>query len=388
MIYYLKHKNLNVLEMEIDEETSTIVKVLNVIEAEHIPLGVRFEHQIVDRKALNHWFKGRSIPASRENIDRVLEAVGELNTGGLALKCYGLSLSDCYWICPKGSDLDFDKINFFENDFSKDMGEILFGKQLDSFSLVSPDNTSDGWLKKKWIILNEDRYLLKGASGVFRQEPFNEKIAGMVMEKLRLLHVEYEVIFEDGMPYSLCKNFLSKDTELVSAWSVYSHFKKPNHLSAYEHLIESYEKIGITNAVENIEKLMVTDFLIANTDRHMNNFGIVRNSNTLEVLGAAPIFDSGTSLFMSMPTKVEVDDIESKPFAKTHKKQIKLVSDLKKFDIESVLELREGIRTIISQNPFMDEERIDFVIKNFDVRVRLLLELMQEQRQMQSHEMI
>ncbi|MPN59720.1 hypothetical protein SDC9_207442 [bioreactor metagenome] len=109
----------------------------------------------------------------------------------------------------------------------------------------------------------------------------------------------------------------------------------------------------------------------------MNNFGIVRNSNTLEVLGAAPIFDSGTSLFMSMPTKVEVDDIESKPFAKTHEKQIKLVSDLQKFDIESVLELREGIRINLSQNPFMDEERIDFVIKNFDVRVRLLLELMQ-----------
>lgn len=374
--------------MEIDEETSTILKVLDVIEPNHIPLGVRFEHQIIDRKALNHWLKSRSIPASRENIEQVLEVVGELNTGGLSLKCYGLSLADCYWICPKGINLDFDKINFFDNEFSKDMGEILFGKQLDSFSLMSPDNTSDGWLKKKWIILNDERYLLKGASGVFKQEPFNEEIASIVMEKLNIPYVKYEVIFEDGMPYSLCKNFLSKDIELVSAWGVYNHFKKPNHISSYEHLIESYEKLGIRNVTMGIEKMLIADFLIANTDRHMNNFGIIRNSNNLEVLGMAPIFDSGTSLFMSMSAKAEVSEIESKPFAKTHEKQIKLIRNLQGFDGEGILALSGNIHNILSKNPFMDEDRIDFTVKNFEKRITLLMDIAQEQQQIQSHKML
>ena len=42
--------------------------------------------------------------------------------------------------------------------------------------------------------------------------------------------------------------------------------------------------------------MIVVDFIIANEDRHLNNFGLVRNANTLEWIGVAPIFDSGSSL--------------------------------------------------------------------------------------------
>ena len=45
---------------------------------------------------------------------------------------------------------------------------------------------------------------------------------------------------------------------------------------------------------------IMTDYLLTNTDRHMNNIAIVRNPDTLEVLGFAPIFDSGNSMFYNM----------------------------------------------------------------------------------------
>lgn len=45
----------------------------------------------------------------------------------------------------------------------------------DSFSLISPDNTSDGWLKKKWTIIDGKRCLIKSGSAPFFQEPLNEK---------------------------------------------------------------------------------------------------------------------------------------------------------------------------------------------------------------------
>lgn len=32
-----------------------------------------------------------------------------------------------------------------------------------------------------------------------------------------------------------------------------------------------------------------------NKDRHFNNFGVLRNTETLEWLGMAPIYDSGSS---------------------------------------------------------------------------------------------
>ena len=39
------------------------------------------------------------------------------------------------------------------------------------------------------------------------------------------------------------------------------------------------------------------DALLCNTDRHLTNFGILRDNATGKPLGLAPIFDSGRSLF-------------------------------------------------------------------------------------------
>ncbi len=43
--------------------------------------------------------------------------------------------------------------------------------------------------------------------------------------------------------------------------------------------------------------MLTLDYIIANGDRHYNNFGFIRNAETLEWQGLAPIFDSGASLW-------------------------------------------------------------------------------------------
>ena len=42
--------------------------------------------------------------------------------------------------------------------------------------------------------------------------------------------------------------------------------------------------------------MFLLDYLILNEDRHLNNFGIIRDVNTLKWLDVAPIFDNGQSL--------------------------------------------------------------------------------------------
>ncbi len=75
----------------------------------------------------------------------------------LLIRCYGLSLSDQYWICPKDSNLTWEEINFFSNEFSDDIGDVLFGEKekANAFNFSSPDNTSDGNLKKGGKLLTE-----------------------------------------------------------------------------------------------------------------------------------------------------------------------------------------------------------------------------------------
>ena len=139
---------------------------------------------------------------------------------------FALSLSDQYWLNPAEQPLEWRKVNFYHNDFSEDVGNILFGQipERDSIDLVSPCNTSDGWLKKKWKILNGQRVLVKGGSGMAQQEPFNEAAASLLCRKLGIPHVEYSLLFEGSQPYSVCTNMTTDRQDFVSGYYIFSAF--------------------------------------------------------------------------------------------------------------------------------------------------------------------
>ncbi|WP_019909005.1 hypothetical protein [Paenibacillus sp. HW567] len=92
----------------------------------------------------------------------------------------------------------------------------MFGRgSSHAVSLKSPDNTSDGWLKKKWAIMQSKRCLLKGGSGAIQQQPHNEVIASKIMERLGISHVPYTLMKLEDYPYSVCGNFITPQTEKV-----------------------------------------------------------------------------------------------------------------------------------------------------------------------------
>ena len=354
----LMHKNFPVVDMQIDDETGSITKLQDVHDKLRIPLGVHEYKSGLDRKALNDWWTGRSIPGSRDGIHGAFETLGIYNTALLLIKCYGLSLSDQYWVCPKDSGLRWEKVNFFHNEFSKDVGEILFGHvpaDLAGVSLISPDNTSDGWLRKKWIIADGKRFLMKGSSGFMRQEPFNEVVASAIMRRLNITHIPYTLTFDNGKPYSLCENFVTPDTELIPAWRVRETLKKDNRDSSFTHLLRCSDTLGIPGVRAALERMLVLDYIISNEDRHYNNFGFIRNVDTLEWLGAAPVFDSGTSLWYS--TQRVGSQVESKPFRSSHAEQIKLVENFSWFDAAALADIHEEIEGILSQSEEVDEKR-------------------------------
>jgi hypothetical protein len=360
MEYILMHKNKPVLDLEIDGATGSISKTGTVHNITHLPIGTHStaEKNNVSRNILNDWWTGRSIPASRDGLKDVLLNFGVCSPVLLLDKCYGLSLSDQYWVCPENSDILWETVNFFQNDFSKDVGEVLFGHKRsskDTINFMSPDNTSDGWLKKKWIIADGNRYLMKGGSGFLEQEPFNEVIASALMRRLNISHVEYTLTFEQNKPYSLCKNFITPETELIPAWRIMQTRKKNNSHSELTHFFLCCEKFGIPNVWDSIDKMLTLDYIISNEDRHYNNYGAIRNAETLEWLGLAPVYDSGTSLWHTTPYIGSVTNC--KPFKKTHNDQIKLVKDLSWFDIDVLNGINDEIIEILSESKKIDTDR-------------------------------
>ena len=369
------HKNIPVVDMLIAEDIGVITEVGTVHNFAHLPVGTAAmfgsDKGKISRKTLNDWWAGRSIPASRDGLADILYGVCSNLTSILPIKCFGLSLSDQYWIRPENSGLSWNDINFFENDFSKDVGEMLFGKvpeDFESLNLCSPDNTSDGWLKKKWVIIDGKRMLMKGGSGFFQQEPLNETVACAIMKRLGIDHIPYTLTFEGDTPYSLCETFITPETELIPAWRIVEARKRDNKDNAFTHLLRCAEDLSIPNIESALEKMLVLDYIIANTDRHYNNFGFVRNAETLKWHGLAPIYDSGTSLWHD--THVGGSHCKSKPFRATHDEQIKLVRDFSWFDASALAGIGDECEKIFSQSKHIDKPRQAALARAIENRIK------------------
>ncbi len=332
----------------------------------------------MDCGSLNEWWRGRAIPASRSGIRAALSELGVSAPELLLEKCLGLSLSDQYWIRPAGSSLLWENVNFFDNPFSEDVGNILFGKEPGSaeISLMSPDNTSDGWLRKKWKIIDGKRCLIKGGSGAARQEPYNEALASRIMDRLDIPHVSYSLLLEEDYPYSVCEDFITPDTELISAWNIMKTAKKPNHVSVYRHYLDCCSRLGIGGAKDAVNRMLALDYLIVNEDRHLNNFGVVRRADTLEYIGAAPIYDSGTSLWFDRPLPMIHARAKAvcKPFKNSHDEQIRLVTDFSWLDFSALKGIDEELREIVKGSLFIDEARREALCQGLMDRLGMLEE--------------
>ena len=374
--YFLMHKNIKVAKIAIDVATGSIVAIGDVYAEQHIPVGVSVKKNQIDRSALNYWWKGRSIPASRAGLQDALQQLNLLDAKLLLEKSFGLSLSDQYWICPVDVQLSWEQVNFFENSFSEDVGNILLGTGIDSkqISLVSPDNTSDGWLKKKWTIRGGKRCLIKGGSGATWQEPYNEVLASRIMKRLGISCVIYSLLTEGTYPYSICEDFVTPDTELISAWHIMQTKKKENHVLVYQHYLDCCEILNIPDVKKSVEQMIVLDYLILNEDRHLNNFGVIRDANTLKYIGAAPIYDSGTSLWFDKPTALIHAETKAtcKPFKASHEEQLKLVSNFDWLDLTALHGIEDEWRELVRDSVFIDDTRCEAICKGLRKRIEML----------------
>ena len=381
----LMHRELPVAVLGVNDISGTVYRVDEVFHVEHLPLGTPGRTKKETAKNLNAWLSGRMIPASRSGFQQAMQAAmlqknTEVSASLLLLKCYGLSLSDQYWLNPAAAPLQWREINFYNNPFSDDVGDLLFGKipRNDSLDLVSPCNTSDGWLQKKWKISDGRRVLIKGGSGMAQQEPFNEVVASAVCRRLNIPHVDYSLIWEDGKPYSLCGNMTSDRQDLVSAYALYTSAEKPDGVSTFDYILARCEALGIPGARKFLSQMIVLDFLLCNQDRHMGNFGALRDAVTLEWQSMAPVYDSGTSLwFDQYASQIDaVADAAAKPFCATHNQQLALVAgDLDWLDPSALNGLEDEVFSIFEQARFGEASRAEILSQAVAQRCKLLCQL-------------
>lgn len=386
------NKNTEVLVAEYVENLSVFTEIYEIKNIDYAPILIynNYKKNKDLLKPLSDWFRGRGIPNWRDKLDILLSRLNVSYPTDLLNKSFGLSLSDQYWIKPYDSNIKYDDINFFDHDFdSSEFVEATFGDNTSSIkndrALKTPNNTTDGMLRKSWIIEDRKRVLIKGGFKSELLQPFNEVLASNICDRLGFNHVKYTIDIVKDKPVSKCDCFINKDTELIPAYQIlHENINDEDKENAYEKYIEILENHNIKDARIKLENMYILDFLIMNEDRHLNNFGIVRDVNTLEWIDIAPIFDNGQSL--NLPYYLDDEAIisgEGRLFYNIQKldKIIKVVKDIKRIDISKLDGVVEEFDELLHKHQNitnMSDKRINMLCVLLNRQINKLKELINE----------
>ena len=381
-LFILKHKDLDVAMMKMDVRTGMIEYILSVYLPEELPAGCA-----PDGTGLGEWWKLRAIPDSRKGIRQVLSRLSEATSQSLMLSSYGLSLTDHYWIQPVGQELYWKDLNFYENDFGDELGDILTDSERErsvsgGISKLSPSASVNGDMMKKWIIRGGGRYLLKVNPSYHSQQAVNEVIAGKLHERLGWKnYVSYEVgtIHISGRKYpcSLSPMFTSVETEFVSAYQIVAAYKVPNDVSLYEALIRQAVSLGADEKEVRafLEYMILTDFILTNTDRHLNNFGFIYDPRQHRLSGMAPLFDTGNSLFYDydvIPHGGNLLDIPVNSFSKREADQLHYVKSDAGVKLERLVHFPKEAEALLREYTDMTDERAAETARTIEEKIEYL----------------
>lgn len=178
---------------------------------------------------------------------------------------------------------------------------------------------------------------------------------------------------------------MDENTELIPAWRVMMTQKKNNSTSVYQHFVNCCGALGVADVVPFLDRMITLDYIIANEDRHFNNFGLIRNAETLEWIGMAPIYDSGSSLgYDKLPGQMKFEkDVGCKPFKNHHIEQLQLVQSFEWLDLSKLDDVEDIIRETLALDTdenYIDEYRINAVVNAVKRRLQNLEQVIRERQ--------
>ena len=382
--FILMRKNSPLTMVELDEEGTMLNFSKEIISKELMPLEGKGDKN----RGIKTWWSDRAAPITQGRMRDFLEKQGLPGTLAYLTKNLGLSLMDYYWIKPADSDIKWEDVNLFDNNFKEERLTPNLSKRRDasaekelpettSVPKYSPNGSLIGNIEKTWAIINGERYLVKGNSGALSSESINEVIAGKIHELQGYdNYVKYDLIKIKGSRYDygcVSKLFTSQKYELVSAWALHTSEKKPNHLSNLEHLLNVAKKYGMDDHQfrRDLEYQIMTDFIISGYDRHYNNFGVLRDADTLEFVRMAPIFDSGGALFAGAELPNGSGDllkVKTNSIFSNERKLIEHVSDPMVVDLDK-LPPPSYIREMYEKDSQVTEKTIAAVVFAYEKKI-------------------
>ena len=292
-MYYLKLVDTVVLEFDFDK------KYINVVNSSLLPFSLRgsdltvynIESYYEVKELLLSWLSYRGMSMSRDNAKSLctLYGISQANTIDNRLKLLasnnGISVIDSYWVTSNISQ-SYNSVNPRHGNFI-DLGDTALDGILPCSIKhgLSPELTSHGVFRKAWYyIKNDGLYLVKSDRTFNNINTRLEVLASKIIAcfNTSISAVAYRGYKRKGYFVSKCKCFVDDYYSFVEAEELLGYFGEI-----------CFRELAFTRGAG---ELAVLDYIVANTDRHTQNYGFMMDNLTGELLGFAPAFDFNMSL--------------------------------------------------------------------------------------------
>lgn len=278
MYHYIMNKDIPVVRVE-DK------KILNKTFCPFPFLGnslTRYKDIIIS------WISKRAMPLNRKNADKIYQRLGLSRDNNAELLMYttkGLSINDTFWIAGE-KDLGkilWKDINLYNNSFSKAVSELAFtgGTPLTiSSDDLSAEYTGQGTYTKCFIRSTEGLTIYKRESIM---EIYYEELSSCIAAILGIYSVNYKRVKLNGIDAVSSRIATNENLSWESAFWFSTYCEEYLRSSLFD-VIES-------NFYKQYYDMILLDGLILNSDRHLQNWSIEYNPNTMMIYGLAPNYD-------------------------------------------------------------------------------------------------
>ena len=256
-----------------------------------------FKKSIKDIEVLRDYLSNRMLNLSRDNAKVILNVLAlpqTLKTEDrikIVLACRSLSMTDNFWTKENNEKLYFKDVCLRNHKLSEASFQIAvlgnhISAQLDD---LKADLLTQGMFIKTWR---------RGKNGVelWKTDKTSDNInAKAEVEVSNILdaiypkipHVFYRLEKENDLYFAVSDCFTNDAISFVSAQDVKDYCS---------HIGTSFEKYINDNFSTEMANMTILDYILANTDRHFENWGFLIDNNTNKIISFAPLFDHNQAL--------------------------------------------------------------------------------------------
>ncbi len=324
MFRYLMNGDTPVLGFDLDDGIIEVInnKMLPYELKDHVKttdMG-NYKKSVHDIGVLKDYLSSRTLNLSRENAKVILNVTAlpqSLKTDDklkIVIACKGLSMTDNVWIKDEDEDTVFSDVNLRKQHLSDASYDIaILGHHISATAEeLRPDLSTTGMFPKYWHRENGTVYMYKTDNYKGNPNSLAEINASKMVKAAGGNVVDYIRVDKDGKTFSVSECISDDDKALISASSIRDWCEHTK--------IDFSEFIkGFGNDFAN---MIVIDYVIANTDRHFDNWGFLVNNNSNDIISFAPNFDFNQALIADY-FKTNIDDLIYEPTGLTFIESIK-----------------------------------------------------------------